>query len=97
MFRPNFKFLVEVIYCDTKKTHRGHRYGDKGDIVKMKLSTVTLLCAVAYACGVLVCAQEECETEAFNNLPEVCMNESFVPAGTRNNTLLYQLSNTLAC
>ena len=64
--------------------------------MKMKLSTVTLLCAIAYACGVLACAQEECETEAFNNLPEVCLNESFIPAGTRNNTLLYRVSE-LSC
>ena len=62
----------------------------------MKLFTVSLLCAIAYACGVLARAQEECETEAFNNLPEVCMNESFVPAGTRNNTVLYRVSE-LSC
>ena len=62
----------------------------------MKLSTVSLICAIAYACGVLARAQQECETEAFNNLPEVCRNESFVPAGTRNNTVLYQVSE-LSC
>ena len=62
----------------------------------MKLSTVSLLCAIACACGVVARAQEECETDAFNNLPEVCMNESFVPAGTRNNTLLYRVSE-LSC
>ena len=67
----------------------------------MKLSTLSLnslICAIAYACGVLARAQEECETEAFNNLHEVCRNESafFVPAGSRNNTLLYRVSE-LSC
>ena len=61
----------------------------------MKLSTVSLLCAIAYACGALARA-EECETEAFNNLPEVCRIESSVPAGSRNITELYRVSE-LSC
>ena len=61
----------------------------------MKLSTVSLLCAIAYACGALARAQE-CETEAFNNLPELCRIESSVPAGSRNITELYRVSE-LSC
>ena len=63
--------------------------------MKMKLSTVSLLCAIAYACGALARAQE-CETEAFNNLPELCRIESSVPAGSRNITELYRVSE-LSC
>ena len=46
----------------------------------MKLSTVSLLCAIAYACGALARAQE-CETEAFNNLPELCRIERRLSEG----------------
>ena len=58
----------------------------------MKLSTVSLLCAIAYACGALARAQE-CE---INNLPELCRIESSVPAGSRNITELYRVSE-LSC